>query len=380
LQGDLTIEAQAVEDRGASYRVRTRQGTYDIEKKRVVRIEPGPGAQTLYEREKTRHSDTPSGHYEMAQWCAFHELASERLKHLKRVLELDADHAGARKALGFTRKDGNWVKTGRDAPADPIREARRRRKELEAEVRARVSSWFVQIRAIQKGRLDPKCNDAKRTQFADGRRQILAIRDPFSIAALADVLSRGDVRTRLLLAEALGRFEQDEATMNLIAMSLFDPVDDVRRAAAAELSRRRDDRMVQALRQAMFSDDERTLRHAATALGRLKARAAVPELISVLSTETIDWVRVTVPVYADYMLYLFGRPTGYWSGAEVYIYQPATIGVLSATPLMGTVDYYELAPVSVHRTEVQEALIAITGENLGFDRAAWQNWWRRNGR
>lgn len=381
LQGGLTIEAQTVEDQGQSYRVKTRQGTYDIEKSRVVKIEPGPGAQSLYEEEKTKHPDTAAGHYELAQWCGYQGLASERLHHLKRVLELDPDHGAARKALGYVKNEGKWVKTKPDdAPADQQREAKRRAEEQRAEVRKRVSSWFVQIRAIEQGRLDPKRNDAKRTQFADGRRQILAIRDPFAIAALAEVLSRGDIPTRLLLVEALGRFEQDEAALNLIVMALLDPADNVRKAAAVELAKRRDNRVVTALRQALTSEKERTLRNAATALGRLKARAAVPDLISILSTETIAPVRVTEGVYLDSLIYIFGRPVGYPTGADIIIYRPGSIGVLSSEALVGTLDRYELAPVSIYRTEVQEALISITGQNLGFDRAAWWNWWRLQGR
>ena len=32
--------------------------------------------------------------------------------------------------------------------------------------------------------------------------------------------------------------------------------------------------------------------------------------------------------------------------------------------------------VDVYRTEVQEALISITGRNFGFDRNAWMEWWQ----
>jgi hypothetical protein len=35
---------------------------------------------------------------------------------------------------------------------------------------------------------------------------------------------------------------------------------------------------------------------------------------------------------------------------------------------------YEYQVISIHRTEVQEALIEITGQNLGFDAGAWLKW------
>ncbi len=379
LQGDLTIEAQTIEDRGPHYRVTTRQGTYDIEKVRVVKIEPGPGPRELYEQEKTRHADTAAGHFEMAQWCAYQRLASERLFHLQRVLELDPEHSAARKDLGYFKKDGVWVKRkAPNAPTDEEIALSRRARHEEAEIRDRVSGWFVKIKAIEQGRLHPHRNDAKRTQFAEGSRMILAIRDPLAIGALAEVLSAGDVTTRRLLANALSAFTQDEAVMNLLAMALFDTSREVRQIAADHLTQRHDERVLSSLRPALFSERDETIRNSATALGRLKAKAAVPDLIAVLSTEVVAPVRVSQPVYLDNLIYIFGRPTPYPSGAEILIYRPPYVGVLGPGALMGTIDRYEMATVSVHRTEVQDALIAITGQNLGFDRAAWWAWWRAN--
>jgi hypothetical protein len=43
---------------------------------------------------------------------------------------------------------------------------------------------------------------------------------------------------------------------------------------------------------------------------------------------------------------------------------------------MGTICFSQYSTIDVYRTEVQEALIAITGENLGFDRGAWLEWLR----
>ena len=257
------------------------------------------------------------------------------------------------------------------------REARKAAKEQEAEVRRRVAEWSVKIKAIERGRLSVKESDLKRPLFADGRGQILAIRDPFAIQPLAEVLSRGNVPTRLLLVEALSRFNEDEATMNLLALSLLDPAAGVRDAAASALTTRKDDRIAAALCHALSSEKEGTVRAAASALGRLKARASIPLLIDSLSTEIVSPIRLTDPLFFDYVMYLYGGPVGYGSGPLRVFYQPSRIGVMGSSRLVGTIDRYELAVVSVYRTEVQEALIAITGQNFGFDRAAWAAWWQR---
>jgi hypothetical protein len=296
-----------------------------------------------------------------------------------------------RERPGSTTRQGEpdrVVNGGRGQPGpaggglDPAaaRQARRKARDQQAQVRKIVSEWFVRVRAIYSGRLDPKRNNAAGEQFHDGRRQILTIRDPFALPALTGVLSRGGVSIRLLLVESLERFEQDEATMNLLVMALLDPSSRVRRAAAESLARRKDERVVGALRQALASEKEPTIRRAATALGVIRARAAVPDLINVLSTETLGVVRVSEPVYLDTVLTTFGGSVGYPHGQTVILYQPAAIGCIGPGGIIGTVDEYEVQPVDVNRTEVQEALIAITGRNYGFDRGDWLAWWRDHGR
>ncbi|MBI5765591.1 MAG: HEAT repeat domain-containing protein [Planctomycetes bacterium] len=376
LQGGYTIEADRVELRGDVYRITSRSGTHDIEKERVLKIEPGPTQSDEYERELKKHADSAAGHFELACWCDYKGMKSEQLKHLKRVIELDPDHADARKALGYVRQGKDWVKAkSAKTLSDEERENRRKAKEQDAIIRKKLAEWHVKIQAIKSGRLDASRNDASRKQFADGRAQIMGIRDPFAIGPLAEVLSRGDVPTRQLLVEALARFEQDEAVMNLIVLALLDPDAGVRASAGDALAARKDLRIADAVRRAMYSEREGTIRHAAVALGRLKAMEAVPDLVSMLSTERVGVERVSDAIYLDSIIYVFGRPVGYSYGGSYLIYQPNGIGCMGPGALVGAVDHYEVAIKSVYRTEVQEALIAITGQNFGFDRDAWMDWW-----
>jgi hypothetical protein len=91
-------------------------------------------------------------------------------------------------------------------------------------------------------------------------------------------------------------------------------------------------------------------------------------------------VLVSGPVYLDSIWHVFGRSRQYWWGGEPLWYQPACIGCLGPGTLVGTTTWREVHWVSIHRTEVQEALIAITGQNLGFDAEAWRLWWKQNGK
>jgi hypothetical protein len=375
MKGGDRVEGEILEDRADAYRVRTSIGVVDIDKVDVVRIEKMPSPWKVYEEKAKECPSTAAGHWALAQWCEEHGLSAERVEHLKKVIKLDTEHAGAREELGYVKVDRAWVKArATSGPSDEDAEARRRAAEEERVVRELVAGWFVKVKAIYRGNLTE--GDTQSAKFRRGREQILAIRDPFAIPAIASVLSAGNAASRRVMVEALAQSDEDEATLNLLVVTLHDSAADIRKQAAVELLRRKDERVVEELRAALGSDEEFILRNAATALGILKARAAVEDLIGVLSTEVVRPVYVTRPVMLDDFWGVFARPRRYHHGGRLLRYRPRSIGVLAGQDMIGTEGHYELQSVSVYRTEAQEALIAISGQNFGFDGEAWLTWWR----
>jgi hypothetical protein len=378
LKGGDKIEGEVVKDLGEALRFRTLSGVVDIEKERIVKHVKGPSPWRLYENQRKAAPDTAEGHYQLALWCRKHGLRAEEIEHLERVIRLDPEHADARQALGYVKQDGAWVKPPPpQAPTPEEREAQRAAREEERRLRKLVSNWFVKVRAIHRGRMEGEKEGS--AKFRQGRERILAIRDPLALPALTGVLSTGNVAARRVLVEALAGFEQDEATMNFLVITLYDPSREIRGLAATDLLRRKDPRVVAELRDALQSNEEPILRHAAAALGVLKARAAVEDLIGVLTTERQGTIRISRPVYLDGVVIAFGGGCRYVQGRRLVYYRPIGIGVMGPGTIVGTATRYESVPVSVNRTEVQEALIAITGQNFGFDETAWQQWWRRQG-
>ena len=62
-----------------------------------------------YERIAPTYADTAAAQWELAQWCREHKLTAQREMHLRRVIELDPNHVEARRALGYSQVDGQWV-------------------------------------------------------------------------------------------------------------------------------------------------------------------------------------------------------------------------------------------------------------------------------
>ncbi len=372
------IEGELLEERGERLRIRTIIGIVDVDKSDIASVKKKKTPWKLYEEKSRACADTAQAHWELARWCEKRGLGAERRAELELVIELDPNHAKARAALGYVPDgQGGWRRPPNPNALSPEEiEARKAEEEQEKLLRKLITEWFIKVKAIARGRFDGERSTS--AKFKKGRELILAIRDPLALPALAGVLSTGKADVRLVLVEALAKFPDDEATMNLLVMSLMDPSKQVRQRAAIELIPRQDARIIRRLRDALTSRDEGIIRNAAVALGILKARDAVEDLVQVLSTEEVRPVVVPTPVYLGQVHRTWGGYRRYAFAGGLLPYAPAGIGVLGSGSMVGTEYYTELQIVSVYRTEVQEALISITGQNHGFDADAWLLWWKQN--
>ncbi|MCZ6698372.1 MAG: hypothetical protein O7D94_05505 [Planctomycetota bacterium] len=372
------IECEILEDLGQSYRVRVAIGVVDIKKTDIERHVKGLTSWERYPTLRKKYPDTAKGHYALARWCRKHDLRDKATKHFRRVLQLDPEHEKAHRALGHEKVDDKWQETRkrkRSDQDDADKLAAKQEQEAEALLRTIMSEWHLKVGAIFRSRLNCKTCNPSSDRYVGGRKQILAIRDPLALPAITGVLSRGGVGARRVLVESLAGFAEAEATMNLVVMALVDPSVKIRRLAAEALIPRQDERVTERLRDALFGNDERLLRNAAAALGILKERSVVSDLIYVLSTTRRRNVRVTRPVFWHRVIRDFGGARIITVGTRSLLYRPRGI-LAQSEAYMTTVDTTESRVVDVYRTEVQEALISITGRNFGFDRNAWMEWWQ----
>jgi hypothetical protein len=375
LRGGDTLDGQVLDDKGDVYRIRTTMGVSDIDKSQVIQIEKADPPWVRYEKEKASLVDNAEGHFQLARWCRKQGLHSEEKHHLQEVLRHQPDNAEARRLLGYVMKDGKWVKFR--APRKPTPEelaARKKSKRDDKLIADAITEYTVKVKAIYRGRLSEKSQDEKGAAFQEGRQKILELKDPLAIPAITSVLSVGNVAARKLMVEALSQFTVDESTMNLLVAALLDPSKEVRGMAAQIVARRKDPRLVTELCRALTSDEEFLIRNAASVLGVMKARETLPNLVAVLSMEIIQPVRVSRWVCLDEIYGGFAGEQQYNVTGFPVLYRPGSIGCMGPGTLVGTLTDYEFQVKSIYRTQVQEALIAITGKNLGFDRDAWLVW------
>ncbi|MFQ5805184.1 MAG: HEAT repeat domain-containing protein [Phycisphaerae bacterium] len=375
-----SVEGRIIEQDEKSYKVRTVLGTVTVPADAVDHIEKKPSLLDEYVELREQTADTPAAQIELAKWCEEHGLRSPWRKHLKRAIELDPDCEPARVALGYVRVAGMWVE-GRTVLLRPEGSESRKKtadrhvadNDDEKVVAAIQAQWTVQIRAIKKNKLDSSVDRLQRR----GREKIVAIRDPLAILPLTRLLSEGNWACRDALVEVLSHFPQDEATMNLAVLSLVDKDEGIRRRALRELERRNDPRVIPQFREALSRNNDRLIRRAAIGLGMLEAASAVPDLIDVLKAQRRKWVEVSVRYYFGSYATTFDTPTVVALGTAAQIRHSPVLGIESLGPgFVAVGSEYQMRDVTVFRTEVLEALRKITGEDFGFDEAAWRRWYQ----
>lgn len=379
LASGSTVEGEIVSKDDENYIIKTPAGTITLPVDSVIKVEPAPSPFQEYDVRLSMAKETAADQFALAEWCHERGLQAERKKHLQRTIELDPEFAPARAALGHVRVGEFWV-DGRSAAkkerpaakvgdADPNADTPDRNDEKV--VSAIQSNWIRRIRSIRIQQLESNTEKVR----AGGRQAILEIRDPLAILPMSRVLGAGGRASRELLVEALSLFNEDEATMNLAALSLVDMDRGVRDKATSELKKRDDPRIAPQMRKALRSDNDELIRRAAYVLGEIKDASAIPELIEALKVRR--WKMVEVPVrryFGDWYQVFNGQSVATISGQTRVTHNPQ-IGVFDVGGLITIQSELQAAEVTVYRTEVLEALKSLTGENFGFEIAAWRRWY-----
>jgi hypothetical protein len=336
-----------------SYVIKTELGEVSLPKdaveKRIVRRP----AEIELEKLRHQHPDTVEGQWALAEWCRTNGLTEPRKQFLQRVIELDPDHADARRHLGYGKFDGKWQ------TRDEVQTSRGYVKHkgkwmLPQEVEAMQATeregaerkqWFQKIELWRGWYVG--------NRSAEGKANLLAIKDPLAVEALASRMNtdHNDV-VRLLVVEVLANIGNDAALRVLAQRSLDDPNQEVRLTCVDYLAKNSRPTIVKLFIDKLRDKDNNVINRAGIALKRLKDPTSTGALIEALVTKHKILISPGTP--AGQTTTSFSNMGGGFAagGAKPqYINQP-----------------YE-------NQDVLDALIAITGANFNFDVVAWKKWY-----
>ncbi len=331
-------------------------GRITLAASQVEQVMPVRADEEEYGKIRPGYPDTVEGQWALAEWCREHKLPVERETHLKRIIELDPNHIEARHALGYSQIEGKW------ATQDELM--------IERGYKRYKGRWMLP-QQIEISENKDKLENARQEWFqkvkrwrswlgsdreSQARENFQNIVDPAAIKVLAQGLHDDPAEfARLLYIKALGKINTPESAKVLAVASLEDPVEELRLTCLDFLQVQKRPEVI-AYYTSQFglrAKDNSTVNLAGFALGRLKDPAAVGPLVNALVTT--HTFKISKPGGDNSMTTTFGNAPG--------------AGGLS----MGGGP--KIIAKQFSNQAVLDALVAITGQNFGFDQAAWRHWY-----
>lgn len=360
LSGGGKIEGRlinAAETPRETYVIRTQQGgTITLIKAQVLQVMTKSPAEIEYDALLPRVTNDAEAHWKMAEWCRKHDgMERQRDFHMQRVIELDPEHDGARRGLGYTQMEGKWVKPDEHMEAlgyvrhnggwrtlneVALETAKKERDQTAKDWKAKIGRW---VKALDQRR------------GAEALQELKGVRDPVAAIALGELLRQeGDVAVRKLYVDMLSRLPPGAATGPLVSAALNDNDDQVRDLAVRQLGiwgLPAPAGLVQALGGGRSRDDTTLINRAGVALAHIQDPETILPLIDALTTH---------------------KKTVIQSGS------PGGIGASFGTGGSGlsSGSSQKVIEQDVENQGVLGALLQMSGgDNYRFDRNAWRRWY-----
>jgi hypothetical protein len=331
-------------------------GRVTIPRSQVAKVDSKSAADAEYQKLARSSPDTVEAHWKMAQWCREQKLRDEFQKHLTRILEIDPDHEAARTALGFRKKDGQWMNRDDVMAArglvwyDGHYVAPQHVELLERQKESKVTQadWANNI-----DRLRRQLTGRRHDNSAKARAEIQSIRDPAAADAIVGALRREqDLEVKRLWMEVAARLDSRTAIDALVEISLHDPDPDFRRDSLEYLVNSGRPGLATPYIRALKSPDNEIINRAGEALGEIGNRDAIGPLIDALVTKHTVKISDANP---DQHAYTFSQ-----SGGSAFSFGgsgPKTQTIAARNPA------------------VLSALVKLAGNaNYQYDQTQWRGW------
>ena len=273
----------------ALYEMRTTHGVRVVlDKTSIIQAAPGTSAEEQYRAIVACQGEDVAGQWAVAEWCRTHALEPLRRQHLRRVLDLEPDHAGARQALGYTQVRGRWVTQaefmqqqgyvlyrGKWQLSQEVERAEAERRTALAE-----RQWYRQLLRWRHEWLTQRSEDVT--------AQVLEVRDPQAVPGLAIMMHREELRPlKILWIRTLARIRTPEACDLLADVVLQDTDLEVIHECLDCLVEIDSPHIRRTFLEALKHENNDCVNRAGLALGRLGGKTAIDALIDALVTHHV---------------------------------------------------------------------------------------------
>ena len=313
-----------------------------------------------YEKAKVKMADTVDAHWKMADWCSENKLFGNRDTHLQRIIELEPDHADARRRLGYERLGERWL------TRDEIRKEKGYVKYGNRWVLPQELDLIKKREADDKAQRDWHKKLSLWRRWLDGeragaaRREILDIRDKAADRPLIVKLeAEKDNRVRELYAEALGNLDTPASVKALVEYTIADPNRSFREFCRELIEKHKPTGALPLFVKGLSDKDNAVVNRAARGLNRLGDQSAVRPLIDALVTKH---------------KFVINQGGGAGSISPTFSRDANGNGGAGLSSGGGP----KIVIRSLHNDEVLAALVKLTGQDFDFDIEGWKGWYAAN--
>ncbi|MEM6330454.1 MAG: HEAT repeat domain-containing protein [Planctomycetota bacterium] len=328
-------------------------GRITLRRADVASVVPENEATAEYRRRAPTAPDTVASQWALAKWCQARKLRDAYRRHMRRVVELDPEHAEARTLLGYQRHNGRWLSRDelmaerglirydgdlRTRQEIAILERNKKNKLNNADWKNTLQRWR---RALDRP-------DAERVEEA--LASYAELTDPAAGPALADqLLEERSPPVKRVLIRAAARVRHPATVQALAKLSLEDASEETRFSCLDHLQRAGTPGLAEPFVRALKSKANETVNRAAAALLAIDARESAAPLVDALVTKH---------------RYQIGEDTG---GGQRF-----SVGGGGINEFGGGGP--KIITKKLQNPQVLSALIELTGVNYGYDQAKWRAW------
>ena len=352
------------------FEVKTSSGAVvSVAEEKVREVLDPKNALPQYEEWLTKMPATAAGNWKMADLCKQNELSEERLHHLRKVIELDPEHAEARFLLGYKKlANGVWENPDEQWTSMGYRKVGNRfLSEQQIALEAQQKQFEEQRDRLRKeiNSLNVKAKGNKNHEQAIA--DLRALEDPIALDVIvANFLTTrpGNIQSnnvpspelKKIYIEVVAKKLTPYSVQALVNLVLNDPSGDVRDFALGQLVEKKHPLtgsvFLNRIHDGNKGNNPEIVNNSARALGRLGAQEAVLPLIAALNMKVITES---------------GGGSG-GIGASPTFGSDGSAG-LSAGGKKAKVEY------NVQNAGVLDALRQLTKQDYGYNTVAWKNWY-----
>jgi len=368
------VDGTVIEENETSVKIKSNLGTVEIPRSSIKSIERGKSWLDVYRQKwMAVDHDDPEARVELALWAKKHGLSKEAELEFEQILEIDPNNATARRNLGYEKLAGRWVQSEEAKLARGM--VNYQGRWMTPQEKQRLIA--VKIRLATKQKVEELFHRMRRTEPYERdalQQKLYGVRTPYSAHYVVKYIRDRDPALREVATAALGKLKDKSVVPQLVKVAMGDPESAVRRQAGKALGAIADLSGVMRLSPFLTHAQKLARIRAARALEEMADVRAVPYLIEGLFVK-IRIVSELDPFHRSDSEKSTTTTTNTAGGLRTQTTSPVITKTVPDGTSLSLVGGKPVKHTYEENKAALEALQELTGQDFGYSKSKWRDWW-----